>query len=250
MIRFLLDIICVGLFLLVGIPISFVLFLIGKKNKPAKDRIALSMVQWIFKVMIWVSGTKLTVKGRENIPDDEPVLYVANHRSFFDIIIGYTQVKGLCGFVSKKEMIKAPLLSHWMKLLYCLFLDRDNIKEGLKTILEGIDHIKNKRVSVWIFPEGTRNRTPEEGLLPFREGAMKIAEKSGCAVIPVAIYNTDDIFEKHFPIVKPQPVTFTFGEPIYLKDLDKEQRKHAGAYVANIIEGMLKECEQASSEEA
>ncbi len=234
-----------AIYLILGIPVSFILFLIGKWNKPAKDRIALSMVQGVFRLMTWMAGAKVTVTGRENIPDDTPVLYVANHRSYFDIIIGYTLVKGLCGFVSKKEMRKVPLLAHWMNLLYCLFLDRENIKEGLKTILEGIDHVKNKSVSVWIFPEGTRNRTPENGLLPFKEGALKIAEKSGCAIIPVAITNTENLFEAHLPFIKAQAVSFTFGEPIYLKDLDKEQRKHAGAYVASIISDMLPSTSQA-----
>ena len=72
------------------------------------------------------------------------MLYVAaSPRSYFDIVIGYTLIKGQCGFVAKKEMEKIPLVSIYMKYLHCLFLDRENIKEGLKTILVGIDKIKN-----------------------------------------------------------------------------------------------------------
>ena len=115
----------------------------------------------------------MNVIGRENIPDDRAVLYVGNHRSYFDIVIGYTLIKGQCGFVAKKEMEKIPLLSIYMKYLHCLFLDRENIKEGLKTILVGIDKIKNG-ISVWIFPEGTRNKAEQEtDLLDFKEGSMK-----------------------------------------------------------------------------
>lgn len=85
---------------------------------------------------------------------------MGNHRSYFDILIGYTQVVGLCGFVAKKELEKVPLLSLWMKMLYCLFLDRENLKEGLKTILLGIDYIK-KGVSHLDFPRGYPQSTPE-----------------------------------------------------------------------------------------
>lgn len=53
-------------------------------------------------------------------------------------------------------------------------LNRDNIKEGMKTILKGIELIKNGS-SVFIFPEGTRSK--DEELLPFKEGSLKIAEK-------------------------------------------------------------------------
>jgi 1-acyl-sn-glycerol-3-phosphate acyltransferase len=237
--RTLLSLIVAIVFLVLGIIVSFFLFLIGLFNKPLKDKIALKLVQGAFGLICFFAGAKKTVIGRENIPDDKPVLYVANHQSFFDIIIGYRLVKGRCGFVAKKEMLKVPLLRHWMKLLYCLFLDRENIKEGLKTILQGIDYVKNQGISMWIFPEGTRNKTPEEGLLPFKEGALKIAEKSGCPIIPVAISNTANLFENHLPWMRRAKVTFRFGEPILLSELEKEDRKHAGAYVQKVIENML-----------
>ena len=54
-----------------------------------------------------------------------------------------------------------------MKRLYCLFINRDDVKEALKTILAGIDHIKNG-ISMCIFPEGTRNKT-DDLMLPFKE---------------------------------------------------------------------------------
>ena len=81
-------------------------------------------------------------------------------------------------------MLRYWLLRDWMKALYCLFLDRKDIKAGLKTILQGIEYIK-RGISICIFPEGTRNRTDE--MLPFKEGSMKIAEKTGCPIIPMAI---------------------------------------------------------------
>ena len=77
--------------------------------------------------------------------------YGGNHRSYFDILVGYMTVPGLTGFVAKKEMLKIPLLRTWMQRVNCLFLDRVDIKEGLKTILEGIEKM-NAGVSIWIFP--------------------------------------------------------------------------------------------------
>ena len=108
-------------------------------------------MQWAFKVMLKVSGVEVTVIGEENIPD-EPVLFIGNHRSYFDILLTYSRCARLTGYIAKKEMLKYPLLRDWMKRLYCLFLDRDNIKEGLKTILAGVDEVK-KGISVCIFPE-------------------------------------------------------------------------------------------------
>lgn len=241
MLRFIIVATFVVLFLIFSIPIMLVEWIIGKFNPDLKGRSSLAIVQWAFRVIIVLSGTKVNVIGRENIPDDRAVLYVGNHRSYFDIVIGYTLIKGQCGFVAKKEMEKIPLLSIYMKYLHCLFLDRENIKEGLKTILVGIDKIKNG-ISVWIFPEGTRNKAEQEtDLLDFKEGSMKMAEKTKCPIIPVAIHNTADIFEKHMPRIKRPEVTFRFGEPIDIASLDKEQKKFLGAYTRGRIIEMLEE---------
>ena len=98
-------------------------------------------------------------------------------------------------------MLRYPLLRDWMKRLYCLFLDRENPKEGLKTILQAIDYIKNG-ISICIFPEGTRNTGEELSLLPFHSGSFKIAEKTNCPIVPISMNNTISIFESHLPKVR------------------------------------------------
>lgn len=226
------------LFLIGSIPIFFLEWLIGKRNPEVRDYSSLRIVQWAFRVFLKIAGTKVTVIGEENIPD-EPVLYVGNHRSFFDIPLTYSRCKRLTGFVSKIEIAKIPLLSTWMRRLYCLFLDRNDIRAGLKTILEAIEYVK-KGISIYIFPEGTRNKGEELTVLPFHEGSFKIADKSGCAIIPVSINNSCEIFEAHFPRVKKAHVIIEYGKPIYLKDLDNESRKKIGCYCHDLIEETIK----------
>ena len=72
-------------------------------------------------------------------------------------------------------------------------------------------------------------------MLPFREGALKIATKTGCAIIPVSMNNTAEIFENHLPRVKKTHVVLEYGKPIYPDQLDKDTKKHIGSYVENII---------------
>ena len=167
MIRFVAVALIVILFLILSIPILLYERFLKKKDPEKQMHQSLAVVQFMFRLILKVSGVQVTVEGRENIPRDKAVLYVGNHRSYFDILVGYTTVPGLTGFVAKKEMLRYPLLKDWMTDVQCLFLDRKNLKEGLKTILEGIDKVKNG-ISIWIFPEGTRNRNPElSDLLPF-----------------------------------------------------------------------------------
>ncbi len=233
--------------LLIGFLISAVPLLIadqwvGKKYPARQQKHSLMVVQAMFRLILRVSGVKLIVKGRENIPEGA-ALYVGNHRSYFDILVGYTTVPTLLGFVAKKEMERWFLLADWMRAVNCLFLDREDLKAGLKTILEGIEKVKSG-ISIWIFPEGTRSREEDIlELLPFKEGSLKIAEKSGCPVVPVAITGTAEIFENHIPFIRAGRVTVEFGTPFYIKELPPDQKKRAGAYTRQRIIDML-EAEQ------
>ena len=236
--RLILDAIFLALYLILGLPFLIILCLMGKVKKwrYTSDIIALRMVQWAFKVMLFIAGTKQIVIGEENVPKDQPVLYIPNHRSYFDILLLYSRMPGLTGFISKDSMHKFYILRDWMKKLYCLFLNRENPREGLKTILQGIEHVKNG-ISICIFPEGTRNKTDE--MMPFKEGSLKIAEKTGCLIIPVALTNTAEIFENHVPWIRRCRVVIEYGTPIDPKTLSKEEKKFLGAYCQEKIQVML-----------
>ena len=240
--------ILVCIFLLIIFVLSLILFpiewLIGRISPKAKDISSLRFVQFVFKVILFLSGVNTTVIGLENIPKDEPVVFIGNHRGFFDTVVSYSRMPRLTGFIAKKEMIGIPLLSQWMVQMNCLFLDRSNIKEGLKTILTGIEKVKGG-ISLWIFPEGTRNKSEDPAdLMEFHEGSLKIAEKSGCPVIPVAITGTDDVFERHIPWIRKSHVIIEYGEPIYLKELPLDKKKFPGAYTREIISEMIKKQQQ------
>ena len=222
MLRAILALLFAILYLIIGIPVLGIEWIISKFNRKAADISQLRMVQWAFRVILFICGTKVTVIGEENVPKDEAVLYIGNHKSYFDIIITYARCPGLTGYVAKNDMAKVPLLSLWMKRLYCLFINRDDVKEALKTIL----------------PEGTRNKT-DDLMLPFKEGSFKMAEKTGCAIVPMAITGSADILENHFPKVTATHVVLEYGKPIYPNELDKETKKKIGAHCQGVIEEML-----------
>lgn len=236
MIRTLIIVIIVLAYLILGIPVLLIEWVIGKFNPRAKDYSCLRLVQAAFKLIMFAAGTKLTVIGEENVPKDQAVLYVGNHRSYFDVIMTYARCPRLTGYIAKVEMLRYPLLRDWMKALYCLFLDRDDIKAGLKTILQGIEYIKNG-ISICIFPEGTRNHS--DVMLPFKEGSMKMAEKTNCPIVPMAITNSAEIFENHIPFVRRCHVILEYGKPILPGELSKEEKKFLGAYTQQKIQEML-----------
>lgn len=234
--RLILIVLFLLLFFIISIPFFLIELIVGKFNKHAQVASSQRIVVMAFKVILFLAGARRIVIGRENIPKDEPILYIANHRSYFDVPIAYASLPTLTGFMAKKEIGRIPFLRTWMRFLQCLFLDRDDIRQGMKTILQAIEQIKTG-YSIFISPESTRNQGKE--MLPFKEGSFKVAEKTGCAIIPVALSNTDELFENHVPWVRSAKVVVEFGKPIYPNQLDKEQRKHLGSHVQDIIKEML-----------
>lgn len=214
------------------IPLHFILLLIGLINEDWRHKIANAFVYYAFKWELFQAGVKLVVEGKENIPEGA-CLFAPNHRSYFDILIMHTTCTKRPGFVAKMEMDHFPLLNWWMRNIRCLFLDRNDLKSGMQMIKDGSKMLENGH-SVVIFGEGTRNH--EKEMLPFKEGSLKMADKANCPVVPVTIMNSDQLLEvrKGFCIRK-GTVKVIYGTPFYLKDLPKEQKKKAGAYVREII---------------
>lgn len=234
MIRFLLVVIFVAVFLILSLPIQGILWIVGKFNPWAKKTVSLAIVSWAFNVVSFLSGIKRTVIGEENVPKDSAVLYVGNHRSIFDIVLAYPRVPRPTGFIAKKEILKVPLLNIWMIYMDCLFLERSDIRKGMEMILTAIDKVKNG-ISIFIYPEGTRNKT-DKPLGEFKKGSFKIAQKTGCPIVPVVINHSDEILEQHFPFIKATHVTIEYCKPVIISELSKEDQKNIDQYVAGIVE--------------
>lgn len=239
--RTIITVLYIFLFLILGLPVLGIEWIISKFNKAHADMVQLRIVQWGLKCVAFISGVKLTVIGEENVPKDEPVLYIGNHRSFFDVVVTYARCPGLTGYIAKDGVNKVPIFRIWMKRLHCIFLKRDDMKEGLKVILKAIEYIKSG-ISICIFPEGTRNKDRENpiSLLPFKEGSFKIASKTGCKIVPMALIGTADILENHFPWIHPTDIKLIYGEPIDVSALDKDQQKHVGAYCQTVVEELIR----------
>lgn len=239
--RTIITVLYIFLFLILGLPVLGIEWIISKFNKAHADMVQLRIVQWGLKCVAFISGVKLTVIGEDNVPRDEPVLYIGNHRSFFDVVVTYARCPGLTGYIAKDGVNKVPIFRIWMKRLHCIFLKRDDMKEGLKVILKAIEYVKSG-ISICIFPEGTRNKDRDNptSLLPFKEGSFKIASKTGCKIVPMALIGTADILENHFPWIHSADIKLIYGEPIDVSDLDKDQQKHVGAYCQTVVEELIR----------
>ncbi|MBQ3790728.1 MAG: 1-acyl-sn-glycerol-3-phosphate acyltransferase [Lachnospiraceae bacterium] len=234
MVRLILVLLFIILFLLVSLPILLVLWIVGLFRPDIKNRVSLAVVSWAFRVILFLSGTHVTRIGEENIPADEGVLFIGNHRSYFDIVITYGYAKRDTGFISKKQVGMVPVLSLWMRNLHCLFLDRNDLKQGLAVINQAAEYVK-QGTNIVIYPEGTRNKT-DQPLQEFHRGSFKIAQKSLCKIIPVTVTGTEEIYEKHRPFIRRADVTIIYGKPVDTAAMDVKERKTVDGPVREIIE--------------
>ena len=147
------------------------------------------LVPALFRVRIHASGT-------DKIPDGRWLL-VGNHLSGFDpLVTGWVLRKHRIAFITKPSIRRLPVIGTTIHKACYLPIDRENDRAALKTILEAIRLIREDVVSIGIYPEGTRSVTGE--LLPFRNGAFKIAQKARVPIVVALIRGTEQIF-RNFP---------------------------------------------------
>lgn len=162
------------------------------------------------------SGSKVIIKGEENIPE-APYLIVGNHQANYDIFAYLGYFKEPFGFISKIEVSKIPIVKPWMEVMDCLFLDRKNRRESVKTFKKGIELLKDDHPLV-IYPEGTRSMGSE--MLPFKSGSFALAKKAKVPVLPVMIEGTYKIMEENKNRIKKATVYMTICEPISVEQVE------------------------------
>ena len=205
-----------------------------KKHKTSQevDAYLVKAVKDWSNFVIGIAGLNLTVIGRENIPN-EPCVFVGNHQSNLDIPIILANINRLTGAVAKKEMEKIPVMRYWMKEIHSVFMDRENPREALKAISEGVENLKNG-YSMVIFPEGTRSRSNNMG--EFKKGSMRLAIKAGVPIIPITFYDTHKGMEGNNGKVKKANAKLIIDKPIYMDKMSKEEKAEISEIVRNIIQ--------------
>ena len=170
-----------------------------------------------------VTGVSLLVEGLENIPKDRPCVFVANHRSYYDIPLLLAGLEKPHGILAKEELEKIPLLNRWMKLLGCVFVQRDDVRASVRALNDATAIVEGGRSFV-IFPEGTRIKSDDEPVT-IHEGYSLMAQLGHAPVQPVAIVGARDITKRGSHLHRFARVWLKAGDPITWDSLDAKGRK-------------------------
>jgi 1-acyl-sn-glycerol-3-phosphate acyltransferase len=133
----------------------------------------------------YILGIKFELRNAELLEKSRPCVFISNHQDNMDVFPGSFTVPKYTVTIGKKSILYIPFFGLFFWLSGNLLIDRSNKKKAFETMDTAANAIKNKKLSVWIMPEGTRSKG--RGVLPFKKGPFLTAIKAQVPIVPVAI---------------------------------------------------------------
>lgn len=164
-------------------------------------------------------GVTVHVDGRENLPIETNICYMANHQSMLDILAFAGPAKLWASVFAKAEIKKVPIINLWCYALGCVFIERTSPHDTVKAILKGVQKLKEGKPML-IFPEGTRSKVDSIGDL--KNGSLKLATRSKAIIVPITIKGLRHGLEG-ITNYRRVHAYFSIGKPIPTDSLSKEE---------------------------
>lgn len=221
-IRSILVYLWIALIIIVGLPYRAYCNHIKKTDAAAGYHKLHKLVRPFCRVILALSGIKLEVKGKENIPSEGNVLFVGNHQSMLDIAVMLAVVDEPLGFLAKDNLEKNWLIKTWVASVGSVFIARGETRKALEAIIKSAKIVKSGH-HMMVYPEGTR--TKDGNLGEFKAGSLKIAQKGEAAIVPVAVDGDFQAMNPKTIWITPTVVKLTFLEHIPVETVKQTDTK-------------------------
>ena len=185
-----------------------------------RSRVAYDYAQAMERLMRPPLGLRTNVVGREKMLEQRPCIYIVNHQSALDVPILAELHLPETVIIGKKELADIPLFGWLYRVTGNILIDRSNRVHALGRLREAENAIRERRVSVWIFPEGTRGRVRGE-LLPFKKGAFHMAVATDVPLVPIVVGPVADVFDLGRRFLRSGTVEVRVLDPIATGDLQE-----------------------------
>ena len=188
----------VGSFVLCLLACLVLLLITEKRTDPegvfeTDDPYIRSIIRWYAPAVFRLLGCKIETSGTEKLPADGRFLLVSNHLADLDPGIFFTVFPNdQLSFIAKKEVRDMPIVGILMRRILCQFVNRENDREALKTIIHCISILKERKANVAVFPEGKKS-TDRYLLHHFRPGVFKMAQKADVPIVVCTLRGTQNI---------------------------------------------------------
>lgn len=184
-----------------------------------------------------VTKAKVKVLGAENIDYSKPTVFIGNHQSLFDVVVLLSITERPTIFVAKKELSEWPVFGKWMLRMGCIFLDREDPREGVRVINEAARRVREEGCNAAIYPEGTRSRGPV--MREFQRGSFKLVQRAEVPFIPTVIDNSYAVYESDKKFHSGETITISFLKPIDMSGMTREEEKNIHVTTQEIMQKEL-----------
>lgn len=177
-----------GIYIFFSMIIS-VFYMIILKVLKKEERFYDLFLKPCFKILLKILNTNVEVEGEIDYPLGN-TLVISNHSSLMDIVLFFVYIDDPMIFVSKKENARVPVIGRWMKYHGAIFIDRENIRQSIKSLQSATKYMKENN-PVMIFPQGTRDSKN----INFKPGSLKFVKSSKGDILTLAIKGTDEVLK-------------------------------------------------------
>ncbi len=212
-----------------------------EKSGRAQHRIA----QLWARLCVWISGSRLIVRGQENLRKHPVAVYAANHTSYMDTPVVFAALPFQFRILAKKELWPIAFIGWYLQRSGQIPIDTVTARGTIASLGAGVRAL-HSGMPLFVFPEG--GRTPDGLLQPFLSGAAYLAIRAQVPLIPVALSGVYDLLPIHTHHFYPGEVTLSVGEPIETKGMTPRQTDDLSARLRGAIEELLEEVKVGSAQ--
>ena len=188
---------------------------------------------WAWAIRI-CAGIKVKIKGLEHLDKNKSYIFMSNHQSHLDAVAWATSLPFRIRFFAKKELTYVPIFGQAIYMSRHIIIDRKNIESAKKSIEKAKELIRKYKLSVLVFPEGTRSMTGKMG--EFKKGGFVLALETGIPIVPIAVRGSFELLPPHSLKIKPGLIHLNVGEPISMSGYTLDIKDVLIEKVRNAIE--------------
>ena len=213
------------------LPLYYLVFLFLKGSSKVKYAHSLSKI-WARSLFAFMFA-RIDVKGKHHLNENDTYVFVSNHRSLLDVPLFALSCQNTFRFLSKAEMTKIPVMGYVIKNIY-ISVSRSDYADRKKSLNEMMSSI-DQDISVFVCPEGTRNRS-DKPLLPLKDGAFMLAIEKQVPIAVLTVLNSDELMPPgDFYAFRPGKIIAFWSEPISTEGLSRADIPLLKERVRNIM---------------
>ena len=199
------------------------------KEKYYTGKLIKMWARWV----IWSTGIQYEIDGLDNLNLDKQYIFMSNHESALDIVLGVAAIPFNIVFLAKKELFRVPVFGWAMDAAGMIKIDRQNPEIARKSVSEAVETLMHSSFSTLIYPEGTRSNGEE--LLPFKKGGFILAIRTQLPVVPITILGAGNVLPKGTLAIKKSHIKMIIDNPIPTLEMDINDKDQLLQDCRNII---------------